>query len=106
MGDFNIDILKHDKNKNSATFLDSMYSKFFPQYITALSRIRSCRRNLIDNIFSNSIDNEISSGNITSAISDHYAQFFLTKKKQLKKMIKKPTNTISKFLIKMLLKET
>ena len=30
MGDFNIDLLKHDKNKDSATFLDSMHSKFLP----------------------------------------------------------------------------
>ena len=30
MGDFNIDLLKHDKDKDSATFFDSMHSKFLP----------------------------------------------------------------------------
>ena len=84
MGDFNIDMLKHDKNKDSATFLDRMYSKFLLPYITAPYRITPHSSTLIDNIFSNSIVNEIFSGNITSTISDQYVQFFLTKKIQLK----------------------
>ena len=41
MGDFNIDMSKYDKNKDSATFLDSMYSKLLLPYITAPSRITS-----------------------------------------------------------------
>ena len=85
MGDFKIDMLKHDKNKNSATCLDCMYSKFLLPYITAPSRITFHSRTLSDNLFSSRVDNEISSGNIRSTISDHYAQFFLTKKIQLKK---------------------
>ena len=89
MGDCNIGMLKHDKNKDSATSLDSMYSKFLLPYITATSRITSHSRTLIDNIFSNSVDNEISLGNITSTISDHYAQFFLTRKNTAQKIIKK-----------------
>ena len=39
MDDFNIDMLKHGKNRDSSTFLDSMYSKFLLPYITAPSRI-------------------------------------------------------------------
>ena len=65
MGDFNTDMLKHDKNKNIATFLDSMYSKFLLPYITAPSRTTSLSRTLIDNIFSDSLDIEISSGSKT-----------------------------------------
>ena len=41
-------------------------------YIISLSRITSHCRTLIDNIFSNNFDNEISSGSKTSAVSDHY----------------------------------
>ena len=85
MGDFNIDMSKYDKNKDSATFLDSTYSKLLLPYITAPSRITSHSWTLIDNIFSNSVKNEISSVSITSTISDHYAQFFLTKKKTTQK---------------------
>ena len=93
-------MLKHDKNKDNATFLDSMYSKFLLPYITGLSRITFRFRTLTDNTFSNSIGNAISSGNITSTASDHYAQFLLTK------MIRKPTNITLKLLKKMILKET
>ena len=85
MDDFNIDMLKHDKSKGSATFLDSMYSKFLPHYIKAPSRITSHSITLVGNIFFNSIDNEISSGNITSTISDHYPHFFLTRKNSTQK---------------------
>ena len=35
MGDFNNDMLKHDKYKNSATFLYSKYSNFLFPYIKA-----------------------------------------------------------------------
>ena len=87
MGDFTIDMLKHDKNNDSATFLNSMYSKFLLPYITTPSRITSHSRTLTDNIFSNSVDNEISSGNITSTISDHCA----TNIKLLMKMLLKKT---------------
>ena len=37
MGDFNIGMLKHDKNKDNATFLDSICSKFLLPYIMAPS---------------------------------------------------------------------
>ena len=67
-----------------------MYSKLFVPGITIPSRITSCYRTLIDNVFSNNFDSEISSDKIISTVSDYYAQFFLTKKIQLKKIIKKP----------------
>ena len=34
MGDFNIDLLKHDANTDSATFLDSMYTNLLLPYIS------------------------------------------------------------------------
>ena len=58
MSDFNTDMLKHRKNMDSSTYLDSMYSKFLIPYVTAPSRITSQSKTLIDNIFSNSIDNK------------------------------------------------
>ena len=33
MGDFNIDLLKYDTEKDSADFLDSMYASFLLPYI-------------------------------------------------------------------------
>ena len=32
---------------------------------------------MINNIFSNNIEDDLNSGNLTSTISDHYAQFLL-----------------------------
>ena len=90
MGNCNTDMLKHDKSKDIATFFGNMYPEFLLPFKTAPSRIMSHSRTIIDNIFSNSIDNEIFSGNITSTVSDYYTHFFLTKKIQLKKITKKP----------------
>ena len=70
MGDFNIDILKYD---DSAAFLDMMYENFLLQYISSPTRVTPRSQTLFDNIFSNITEDEIISGNITTAISDHYA---------------------------------
>ena len=37
LGDFNIDLLKYDTEKDSADFLDSMYASFLLPYISAPS---------------------------------------------------------------------
>ena len=52
-----------------------MYSSFLLPYISSLSRQTTRFQMLIDNIFSNHIEEDINSGNLTSTISDHYAQF-------------------------------
>ena len=51
MGDFNIDMLKHDNNMDSATLVDCMYSTFLLPCVTDPSRITSHSRTLIENIF-------------------------------------------------------
>ena len=55
MGNFNIDLLKYDTEKDSADFLDSMYASFLLPYITP-SRVARRSKTLIDNIFSNNIE--------------------------------------------------
>ena len=82
MGDFNINILQYDSNKDSQEFLDKMHSNFFLPYISSPSRVTPRSQTLIENIFSNKIEVESFSGNITTTISDHYAQFLLLKKTQ------------------------
>ena len=81
MGDFNIDILKYDTNNDSAAFLDMVYENFLLPYISLPTRVTPRSQSLINNIFSNIIEDEIISGNITTTISDHYAQFTLFKNK-------------------------
>ena len=39
MGDFNIDLLKYDTEKDSADFLDSMYASFLLPYIGTPSQV-------------------------------------------------------------------
>ena len=77
MGDFNIAILKYDSNYDFLTFLDNMYENLLFPYIISPTRVTPRSRTIIDNIFSNIIEEDIISGNITTTISDHYIQFVL-----------------------------
>ena len=87
MGDLNIDLLKYDTHGDSSDFLDAMYANFFLPYISAPSRITSHSKTLTDNIFSNTIEDGSISGNLVTAISDHYGQFLLMKNLSNKKHI-------------------
>ena len=70
-GDFNIDLLKCDSNKNVSDFLDIIYSTNLLANITSPTRLTSRSQTLIDNIFSSVINDDI------SPISDHYARFLI-----------------------------
>lgn len=89
-GDFSIDLLKYDHNRDSASFLGSLYTNFPLPYISTPFWVTKHSRTLIDNIFSNKTEDGLISGNINSAISDHYAQFLLMKNMKIKQ--KKPTD--------------
>ena len=77
MGDFNIDILKYDSHSESTDLVDLMYTSFLLPYIVAPARVTPRSSTLIDNIFSNNIDDGSISGNLIKTISDHFAQFLL-----------------------------
>ena len=81
MGHFNIDLLKYDTNTDSTTCLDSMYTNSLLPYISTPTRITAHSKTLINNIFSNNIEDGLISGNITTTITDPYAQFLLKKDK-------------------------
>ena len=59
MDDFNIDILKYETNSNSVTFLNNMYENLLLQKITLPARLTPRLQTLIDNIFSNIIEEDI-----------------------------------------------
>ena len=69
MGDFNIDLLKYEKDHNTADFLDQMYSASVAPHITSPTWITSHSRTLIDNIFSMDISENAISGNNVTTIS-------------------------------------
>ena len=85
MSDFNIDLLKYDTNKDSTMFLDIMYTNFLLPYITIPTRVTTHSKTLIDNTFSDNIEDGLISGNIITTISDHYAQFLLQKNIKIEK---------------------
>ena len=75
MGDFNFDLLKYHENASSAEFLDEITSAGFQPLISLPSRITHNTTSLIDNIFTNDFCKPMTSGLITTPISDHLATF-------------------------------
>ena len=75
LGDFNVNLLNYNGHNETNEFLDSLASNSFIPLILQPTRITSHSNTLIDNIFSNVIDPDIISGNLTATISDHLPQF-------------------------------
>ena len=75
-GDYNIDLLKIKTNKHFNDFFDNLISfGFFPK-ITLPTRFTEQSSTLIDNVFSNNIEEREISGILLNHISDH--QFLFT----------------------------
>ena len=89
LGDFNINILKYNTVKDSIDFLDIMTEAFLFPHISSPTRITPRSRTLTDNIFSSNIEHDTLSGNITTTISDHFAQFPILKDLSHKQDLKK-----------------
>ena len=73
LGDFNVNLLNYNEHIQTNEFLDSLASNSFKPLQSC--RITSTSYSLVDNIFSNVIDPDIISGNLTATISDHLPQF-------------------------------
>jgi len=77
VGDFNYDLLKFEKCKTISSFLNSMLENNFQPCILEPSRIiHGNKPSLVDNIFSNSVE-EIVCGNLYQKISDHMPNFII-----------------------------
>ena len=74
-GDFNIDLLNPNKHKMTVEFINTVYSMSYYPIITRPSRITSHCATLIDNIFTNDIENNTLSGLLINDISDHLPVF-------------------------------
>ena len=75
LGDFNVNLLNYNEHNQKNEFLDSLAPNSFISLILQPTRITSHSNTLIDNIFSNVIDPDIISGNLTATISNHLPQF-------------------------------
>ena len=92
MGDFNINLLRSETCNHAQNFILSMQSFNLMPTIDKPTRVHNDSATLIDNIFVSKLENNITSGNIVSDISDHYSQFFITHSK-----VKVKTRDYSKF---------
>ena len=75
LGDYNVNLLNYNEPNQTNEFLDSLASNSFIPLILQPTRITSHSNTLIGNVFSNVIDPDIISGNLTATISDHLPQF-------------------------------
>ena len=76
MGDFNINLLNCD-NKNTANFLDTMFSCSYLSFINTPTRVTGHPKTLIDKAFYNKHMLNVTAGNMSSVISDHLIQFLI-----------------------------
>ena len=74
-GDFSINLLNYYEHNETNDLLNSFASNLFRPLILQPTKITSYSNTLIDNIFSNVIDPDIISGNMSVTISDHLTQF-------------------------------
>ena len=67
--------MNYNEHNQTNDLLDSLASNSFIPLILQPTRINDHSSTLIDNIFSNAIDPDITSCNLTATISDHLPQF-------------------------------
>ena len=77
-GDFNINLLNIEKHSLSNKFLDIFLENGYYPLITHPTRITSNSATLIDNIYTNVLNKNISSGLFITDISDHLPNFQIT----------------------------
>ena len=78
-GDYNINLLRHNVHKGTATFINCLYAKSFVSLITKPTRFGNKSSTLTDNIFTNKCNNSASSGLLITDSSDHLSVFYISK---------------------------
>ena len=78
LGDFNLDLLKHDSHDVTNRFLNLMYSNVLLPLINRPTRVTCNTATLIDNIITNVLDNNCISGIYPTDISDHFPVFHIS----------------------------
>ena len=68
MGDFNINILNCDSDKDTADFVDTIYASSLNRTINTPTRITATSKTLIDNIFYNDFTRKITARNLASSV--------------------------------------
>ena len=71
VGHFNVNLLNYNEHNPTNKFVDSLALNLVIPVTSHPTRITAHSNTLMDNIFSNFIDPDIISGNLTATISDH-----------------------------------
>ena len=79
MGDYNLDLLKHEIHHPTENFLDIMYANYFISLINRPTRITRESSTLIDNIFSknHNVNDHQVNGILKTDITYHYIIFHI-----------------------------
>ena len=82
LGDCNINILNYESHRLTGDFVDLLSSYSFLPLITRPTRITASSATLIDNIFTNHIENldHSTQGLLVTDVSDHYPIFHINKR--------------------------
>ena len=75
MGDMNIDLLKLNEHWKTGEYVENIFTHGFIPLITKPTRITDHSATLIDHIYTNRTDTNMTSGIITTDISDHFGIF-------------------------------
>ena len=79
MGDFNLDLLRHEQHAITGEFVELMFSHLLYNMITKPTRITSNTTSLIDNIFTNNVTCLSVNGLIVNDLSDHLSIFAISR---------------------------
>ena len=80
LGDLNINLLRHEVHRQTADFLDIMYSNGFIALINRPTRVTAETATVIDHIYSNNLNatQKTIQGILVTDITDHYPVFHFT----------------------------
>ena len=83
-GDYNIDLLKIETIHSNQEYYNLLCSYgFLPQILQTTTVVENQSPSLIDNIFTNDINDEITGGNIYLTLSEHFSQFISIKREKI-----------------------
>ena len=90
LGDFNIDLIKYNKNYETSRYLDVLFNKGLTPGITLPTRVTNKSSTLIDHISFKNTDNYVCSGVFNFSIADHLPTFFMRKLGESKEKLDSP----------------
>ena len=83
MGDFNVNLLDYASHTPITDFVNNFFSHNLLPFIHHPTRVSEHRASVIDNIYTNTTNANIRSGNILTQITVHFPQFLILKNAEI-----------------------